>query len=124
MVDISFQGIWIEMFALRPIQNVKHNCRFVESITGFFQSGTNSSEDFRHQDTKAQSFIIISIYCLCLGGFVAIFSGLSGLDLTESLIATTDTSHQINHTDPIKGINGQNEKSARQSSNDQWMGMG
>jgi hypothetical protein len=41
-----------------------------------------SSKKFRHQDTKTprpEVSIIISIYCLCLGGFVAILSGLSGL---------------------------------------------
>ncbi len=36
---------------------------------------------FRHQDTKTRSLIIINIYCLCLGAFVAIFSGLSGFGL-------------------------------------------
>ena len=36
---------------------------------------------FRHQDTKTPSLIIINIYCLCLGAFVAILSGLSGLGL-------------------------------------------
>ena len=30
---------------------------------------------FRHQDTKTRSLIIINIYCLCLGAFVAILSG-------------------------------------------------
>ena len=32
----------------------------------------------RHEDTKTRSLIIINIYYLCLGAFVAILPGLSG----------------------------------------------
>jgi hypothetical protein len=42
-----------------------------------------SKKKFRHQDTKTRSLIIININCLCLGTFVAIFSGVSRLGITK-----------------------------------------
>ena len=34
---------------------------------------------------KTRSLIIINIFCLCLGAFVAILSGLSGLGLIHTI---------------------------------------
>ena len=38
----------------------------------------------RHQDTKTQRLILTKGFALCLGAFVAIYSGLSGLGIIKS----------------------------------------
>jgi len=71
-------------------QIVPNNYTFTEIYHIMLAKDLSNPPAADHQDTRTRSLIIINIYCLCLGAFVAILSGLSGLGNGQPTVFLND----------------------------------